>query len=397
MTTAAFFTPVAVLGGAERALVDLVTSLVREAPSLRVHVLVGEDGPLVEVLRDAGADDVQVLALPDALRTMGEATLGLRSGALAALGLADYARRLRRAVREVAPAVLHTNGMKAHLLGAMAAVRRAPVVWHVRDLVGVRRRTAALLRGAAPFARGAIAVSRLVADDLRGCRVGLPIEVVHDAVDVERFAPLDEPPSVLDALAGLSIAPPGTVRVGLLATYSVWKGHDVFLEAAARVDRAVPVRFYVVGGPIYDTPGSQLSLETLRARAAALGIAERVAFVGFQREPAPIYRDLDVVVHASTAPEPFGLTIAEALACGRAVIATRTAGCVELLRDDDALTVPPRDPAALARAIDALARDPARRRALGRSARDRATAQLDRRRLGGQLLAAWRTLGVQGV
>src|SRR5262249_13053440 len=66
--------------------------------------------------------------------------------------------------------------------------------------------------------------------------------------------------AALDRLAGLEVAPPGTARVGLVATYARWKGQEVFLQAASQVD----ARFYVVGGPVYRTRGSQFSLEELR-------------------------------------------------------------------------------------------------------------------------------------
>jgi len=66
--------------------------------------------------------------------------------------------------------------------------------------------------------------------------------------------------------------------------------------------RGNPAVIYIVGGPIYLTLGSQFSVAELRGRAAALKIAERVGFIGFQSRPADVYRALDIVVHASTRP-----------------------------------------------------------------------------------------------
>jgi len=78
-------------------------------------------------------------------------------------------------------------------------------------------------------------------------------------------------------------------------------------------------------------------------------IENRVGFVPFQDNPADVYRALDIVVHASTKPEPFGRTIVEAMACGKPVIAAQTGGAAELFtHDHDAVGVPPGDPAALA-------------------------------------------------
>jgi glycosyltransferase involved in cell wall biosynthesis len=95
-----------------------------------------------------------------------------------------------------------------------------------------------------------------------------------------------------------------------------------------------------------------------------------VGFIGFQDDPAAVYRAADVAAHASVQPEPFGLTIVESMACGRATVVSRAGGAEELFADgEDALGVPPGDPAALANAILTLARDPALRARLGASAR----------------------------
>jgi glycosyltransferase involved in cell wall biosynthesis len=119
-----------------------------------------------------------------------------------------------------------------------------------------------------------------------------------------------------------------------------------------QVSAAVPVRGYIIGGPLYDTSGSQHTLAELERRAADLGLADRIGFTGFIERPAAALRALDIVVHASTQPEPFGLVIAEAMACRRAVIVSAAGGAAELVRDGvDALTHSPGDVDALAAAI----------------------------------------------
>ena len=130
----------------------------------------------------------------------------------------------------------------------------------------------------------------------------------------------------LDALAGLPPAAEGTVRVGLIATFSRWKGHDTFLRAVASLPASVRIRPYIVGGALYDTDGSQYSAIELRRLAATYGLADRVGFTGFVESADQAMRALDIVVHASTSPEPFGLVIAEAMACGRALVTSATGG-----------------------------------------------------------------------
>src|SRR5262249_17438490 len=104
-----------------------------------------------------------------------------------------------------------------------------------------------------------------------------------------------------------------------------------------------------------------------------------------------IYRALDVVVHASTRPEPFGLTIVEAMACGKPVIVSQAGGAAELFTpDQDAIGFPPGNVAALAAAITRLANDPEERRRVGKNARQTACSQFNRDRIAPQLLAFYR-------
>ncbi len=129
--------------------------------------------------------------------------------------------------------------------------------------------------------------------------------------------------------------------------------------------------------------------------AASLGLAGRVGFVPFQTETADVYRGLDVVVHASTQPEPFGRTIAEAMACARPVIVARAGGAAELFNEgEDALGVPPGDPEALAGAIRRLVDDADLRQRIGQNARRTAVARFDRARLGPEVVEAYRALGI---
>jgi glycosyltransferase involved in cell wall biosynthesis len=389
-----YVNPVGTIGGAEMCLLDVLATVREARPAWRLGVLLGDDGPLREAVAGLGLP-CTVLPLPRGLARMGDSgerpagggwgrggALAVR-GSAAALATASYLTRLRRLIRAEAPDRVQTNGMKAHVLGAWAAPRGVPVVWHLHDYLGSRPVMARLLRGSARRRLAAVAVSRSVADDaarVLGPRV--PVRTIYNAVDLERFAPGPDDGARLDEASGLPPAAPGTVRVGLVATFAVWKGHGVFLDAVARISTDRPCRFYIVGGPIYRSRGSQVSAEELRARAEALGLGGRLGFVGHQADPAGAIRALDVVVHASTRPEPFGRVIVEGMACGRAVVAIADGGAAELFEDGvTALGCPPRDPDALARAIARLIADPDLRRRLGHAGRGAARARFDRQRL----------------
>jgi len=267
------------------------------------------------------------------------------------------------------------------VLAAWAPARTTPLVWHIHEYVTPRPLTRTLLRRSAGRAAVAVANSNSVARDLAAA-VGpaMRIETIYNGIDLDEFAPsrgmADR--ADLDALAGWPAAPPGTVRIGLVATFGRWKGHDVFLRALAQLDSSLPIRAYIVGGAVYDTAGSQYSLDELRRMTAAAGLEPRVAFTGFVPRTAPVLRALDVVVHASTQPEPFGLAIAEAMACGCAVIVSDAGGAAEIVDPDtNALTHPPGDAVALSRALTTLATDAGHRARLGSAARIAAVEKFD--------------------
>lgn len=396
----AYLSASAAVGGAERALLDLLASLRVAEPSWRLAVVAPDEGPLADAVRALGVD-ARVLPFPPALAGLGDAgaseggrrALSLLVGMLrAGPGAARYLAQLRALLVEMAPDIVHTNGFKMHLLGARAAPKDAKVVWHLHDFVSTRRAMAGLMRRSAKRVDGVIAVSRSVAADVMAIVGDAQVRTVYNAVDLDRFRLLG-PATDLDAAAGMPPAPPGTVRVGLVATMGRWKGHGVFLRAVAALPRQLPVRAYVVGGGIYRTAGSEVRADDLRRKAAELGIADRVGFTGFTDDAPAVMRALDVVVHASTQPEPFGLVIAEAMACGRAVVASAAGGAGEIVTPGhDALAVDPGDVDGLADAMVRLAVDPVLRGRLARAGRETAVRRFDRARLAVEVAPLYRSL-----
>jgi len=155
----------------------------------------------------------------------------------------------------------------------------------------------------------------------------------------------------------------------------------------------LPARFYLVGSPLYRTPDSQFSEEELRGLMGRWGLSGRVGLVPFQREPEAVYRALNIFVHASTRREPFGLTIAEALACGRPAIISRASGAAELLTEgQDALTLPSGDVEALAAGMLKLADAPELREQMGQAARRTAVERFSRERYAREILGVYRSL-----
>jgi glycosyltransferase involved in cell wall biosynthesis len=382
------------LGGAESSLRELLAAVRTAKPAWELVLMLGEDGPLAGIARDLGVK-VVVNRFPAPLARLGDtghwvALLGL---AKAAVATSRYARGLARWLAEIDPDIIHTNGFKMHLLGAWTRPRRTPLIWHIHDYVSPRRLMRRLLRPFRNACTVAIVNSRSVAEDLARVLPGLRIVPIYNAIDLQRFSPTGNRMD-LDVKAGLVPGAPGTVRVGLIATYAHWKGHKVFLESLARLPPDVHIRGYIIGGPIYQTDGSQWSARELSQEADRLGLSGNVGFTGFLDDIPTAMRSLDVIVHASTQPEPFGMVIIEGMACGRAVIASQAGGAAELfVAGENALPHPPGDSASLAQQIERLSRDEGLRTLLGKAGRSTAESLFGSKRLIGELLEVYYSTG----
>ena len=397
-----YLNPTGQLGGAESSLVDILASLRHAEPSWPLHLLAASDGPLIGRVRSLGVT-AEVLPFPPAIARLGEHGAARSGGALrfagqialASAAAVRYRAALRRAIDAFDPAVVHTNGLKMHVLGAwgIGSSRRPGLVWHLHDYLGSRPMTTRLLRWHHGSPATVVTNSASVAADAtRALANGTRVVTVRNGVDLDRFS-MAGAHANLDAMSGLPQAPANTIRVGLVATLARWKGHATFLEAIARLPPHLPVRAYIVGDAVYQTEGSQYSLDELRQLARSLGVADCVGFTGFVHTPEATFRALQVVVHASTAPEPFGLVIAEAMACGRAVIVSNAGGAAELVTPGvDALVHTPGDAGDLSRQIAALAGDADLRARIGRAARATAERSFDRARLAAELIPVYRSM-----
>lgn len=395
-----FLNPSGQLGGAERSLLDILASLRAAVPEWGLQLIGADNGPLVSAATSLGVPTA-VLPFPPALARMGDAGVAevgrltlLRRMVSAGPVVLTYIKQLRRALRALAPDMIHSNGFKMHILGSWARPNGIPIVWHLHDYISSRPVMSRLLRWHASACAAIIANSKSVAEDAQSTIQRKPGRVypVHNAIDLDRFSPTGLLAD-LDALSGLPPAGPSTARVGLVATLAHWKGHEVFLRALSLLPRDLAVRGYIVGDALYQTDGSQYTLRELRGLAARLGLEQQVGFTGFVEEPAAAMRALDIVVHASTQPEPFGLVIAEAMACGRAVIASQGGGAAEIIKvGENALGHLPGDGAVLAERIVQLATDAELRARLGKAGRATAERRFDRTRLAAELMPIY--LGV---
>lgn len=201
------------------------------------------------------------------------------------------------------------------------------------------------------------------------------VALVYHGLDAERFAVPEAPPSARDGSDARD--PLAILSVGRAVAK---KGYDDLLQALALLPADLHWRFAHVGG------GALAG--DLKQRAAALGIADRIDWRGAQPQEKVIeaYRRADLFVLASKVDregDRDGLpnVLMEAQSQGLACVATTAGAIGEFIVDGETgLLCPPGDPPALARAIQALARDPGRRAAMGAAGRRRVAEDFSFRR-----------------
>ena len=366
------------LSGGELALLHLLPALDVDA-----HVILGEDGPLVDRLRAAGVS-VEVLAMADEAGTLGRERV--RPGRLPLSALthtATYVVRLAARLRRFRPDLVHTNSLKSALYGGAAArLASIPVVWHVRDRITDDYLPAAACRMVR--AAGRVLPTAIIANSQATLATLGPVGTGGATI----ASPLGFPPAH-------SARPPATrpLRIGMVGRLDPWKGQHVFLDAFAEAFRDGTEEAVVVGGTLFGADGY---LAQLQRQVADLGVESRVDFRGFRDNVEKELGRLDVLVHASTIPEPFGQVVVEGMAVGLPVVATRGGGPSEVIDHGvDGLLYPPGDVEALAEVLRNLAADPSLRERLGEAARLRA-ADFTAERIAPQVMTVYRSALTSG-
>jgi glycosyltransferase involved in cell wall biosynthesis len=261
--------------------------------------------------------------------------------------------------------ILHMHGYGATTFGrAAAAFRRIPTVLHEHaNLTDTPWFQKVADRALEPFTDIAIAVSRSTAEFVINARQipARKTKVVYLGVPLDEFSQLRTPEEIAAARQELGLVP-GEFAVGTVTRLHDSKGNAYLVEAARHVLDARPnTRFFVVGeGPLQPA---------LEAQARSLNLGDRFVFVGFARDVSRVLSAFDLSVFPSLW-EGTPLTGFEALAAGKAIVATDADGLLDIMTDDrDARIVPKRDAQALADAIVALHDQPDERARLAMNAR----------------------------
>lgn len=358
-----FIDHVGALGGAELSLVDVA----RAYRDTSTFVLLN-DGPFRERLTSEGVR-VEVIDGGHAFHSVRRETIWPSIGAASrAMSLAWRITGLARQHD-----CLHANSQKAFVIACLAGMlARRPVIWDLNDLlIPAHFSRTNILVGVAlanhladrVITNSHASAAALVAQGGRKDKV----RVVHNGIACEPFDAITEADV---AATRRELGLDGAPVVGVFGRLGQWKGQDVALDAVARLPG---VHLLLVGDALF---GEQGYAEALRAQAARLGISDRVRFLAFRADVPRLMRMVQIVLHTSTAPEPFGRVIVEGMLARRPVVATRAGGVEEILEDNvTGVLVPPGNSEALATAVSGLLDDPARAARLAAAGRINAEAR----------------------
>ena len=319
-----------ILAGAEINLLELSAEAAARG-AWEVHAACDAEGPLFEALASRGTP-CHRHGFGTRLGTL--RIVGRRfpvSQALRSLkALLEARRSFAELLHRVRPSIVVSCTNKDHF-AAWPACRssRIPSIWWVNDILSPdffpwaarrafrqqARRGASRLVAVSEFARQALIRQDLAPDH---------VVAIHNGIPLDRYQ--RQP---LGTLRRMVSAKDDEPLVGVVGRFTPWKGQDFFLRLAESWCRSSPSgQFVVVGHAFNEDQGFEWSL---RDFVRSHGLRERIHLIPFQRDIARALSDLDLLVHTSTKPEPFGRVLIEAMAVGVPVLAARAGGVPEII------------------------------------------------------------------
>jgi glycosyltransferase involved in cell wall biosynthesis len=363
------------IGGSYYSLLYLIQGLDRRRYT--ATVVFQNDHLLMDDFRAAGAETL-IWPLPRP-RTFGHGGGRLAPLRLAAQKAANLLhgfvwQAVRRAwfLRRRNVALVHLNNtvLRSHEWMFAARLARVPCLTHERGINGHYPRAAKKL-GARLGA--IICISDAVRQTLRNAGADFGnLVTIHNALDPAAMA-VTRTRAEMRAAVGLS---DGAPVIGMVGNIREWKGQETLVLALDRVRREIPdARVVFIGDTAAADRDYHRQVEDTIAR---LGLGGHIVFSGYQRHVADWVGMVDVVVHASVLPEPFGRVILEAMALRKPVIGAAAGAIPEIVEEGrTGLTFPPGDHERLAAALVAVLRDPATARAMGEQGYARLTSAFD--------------------
>ncbi len=226
--------------------------------------------------------------------------------------------------------LIYANTQKALVVGAIASFfARRPLVYHLHDILSQEHFSKTNLRVAINLINrcAALVIANSQASKTAFLQAGGKpdlVQVVYNGFAAKNYEVDELEVSNLKENLGLK----DKFIVGHFSRLSPWKGQHILIDALSQCQKNVIAM--LVGDALF---GEYEYVKDLHQKVTALGLENRVKFLGFRADIPQLMAVCDLVAHTSTAPEPFGRVIVEAMLCGKPVVAAQAGGAMELVED----------------------------------------------------------------
>ena len=342
--------------GADKVLLELIKGL--DCQEFEAHVILPNDGVLVEALRQVGAQ-VSVLDYPI-----------LRRKYFNLKGIADYirsynfyAKQIALYAREHSIDMVHNN--TAAVLEGIYLKRKLklPLIWHVHEII-VKPKAISdfinMLMGR--YADKIVTVSQAVANHIKQSPFikDSQVEVIYNGVDNAVYYPMDAS-SIREKF---DIAQDALV-IGMIGRVNAIKGQNDFIEAVEPLlEKNEQVVAFLAGGVF---PGEEWRLEELDKRIASSSVVSQIHRIDYYDKTSELYNMFDIFVLPSIKPDSLPTVVLEAMACSKPVVGYNNGGIAEMVVDDKSgCLVKPNRPQELSNAISLLLDSSEKREKFGR-------------------------------
>ena len=342
--------------GADKVLLELIKGL--DSKEFEAHVILPNDGVLVEALRQVGAQ-VSVLDYPI-----------LRRKYFNPKGIADYirsynfyAKQIALYAREHSIDMVHNN--TAAVLEGIYLKRKLklPLIWHVHEII-VKPKAISdfinMLMGR--YADKIVTVSQAVANHIKQSPFikDSQVEVIYNGVDNAVYYPMDAS-SIREKF---DIAQDALV-IGMIGRVNAIKGQNDFIEAVEPLLEKNEKAVAFLAGGVF--PGEEWRLEELDKRIASSSVVSQIHRIDYYDKTSELYNMFDIFVLPSIKPDSLPTVVLEAMACSKPVVGYNNGGIAEMVIDDKSgCLVKPNRPQELSNAISLLLDSSEKREKFGR-------------------------------
>ena len=343
--------------GADKVLLELIKGL--NPQEFEAHIILPNDGVLVEALRQVGAQ-VSVLDYPI-----------LRRKHFNPKGILEYLKSYRRYSQKIAQYVrengidLVHNNTTAVLEGIYLKRKvKLPLIWHVHEIIVKPKAISDFINFLmGRYADTIVTVSNAVANHVKQSRYVKDdqIQVIYNGVDNAVYHEIDAS-AVCDQFG---IAQDALV-IGIVGRVNAWKGQGYFLKAVTPILQANPKAVAFLAGSAFE--GEEWRVDELEKAISDSPVAGQIKRIDYYNKTTELYNMFDIFVLPSTNPDPLPTVVLEAMACGKPVVSYRHGGVCEMVKEgENGLLATPNQPAELTKAIQDLAENTEKREQFGKA------------------------------